>query len=596
MLAALPGRETDVLAVWQDGTVRLGWRGEASTNAGVDEDRAGCLSRGEGAAGLAVTASARLDDREALCAALGIPHPERRGLSDGALILRAYRRWGFECPHHLLGDYAFAVWDAEHRTLFCARDHIGARPLYYCATANGIVFASDVNAVLAAPGSPTHWTSPRRPPGSPAPAGSSGRVPSSAQYSASHLATCWRSGAARRGLRGGGVRRTCRRSRPATTTPWRKRSWICMPGRWRTACAPPHPVGVHLSGGLDSSSVAVLAARALQRMGQQAPRCFSWHPPPGDDAPDAAEHALIEAVSRQENLPVFYCPPSTTDVLASLRRDVTRDANSHVNESPVQRRAAGQGVRVLLSGWGGDEGVSFNGRGYYPDLLRTGRFGTLWRQVRETSRYPLAAIMLGAVLPLSTPGAPAALARLRRGRWPALRRTYIHPAFARRVRLLPPAPSPPAAGVRRMQLHLLRARHLGARIDGWAASGARHGIEYRYPLLDRRLLEFALGLPPEQFRRGRWSRWLMRRSLGSVLPAAVQWSRTKQDPVRFRAYHHRFAEALAEARAILDARSTPPSRSPYLDMPRLVRHLDADRFRADPRPGAIARALRFLDF
>ena len=268
MLAALPGRETDVVAVWQDGTVRLGWRGEASTNAGVDEDRAGCLSRGEGAAGLAVTASARLDDREALCAARGIPHPERRGLSDGALILRAYRRWGFECPHHLLGDYAFAVWDAEHRTLFCARDHIGARPLYYCATANGIVFASDVNAVLAAPGvsdaldeSATatwlacpHWqfgartffrAIQRLPPG--------------------HLLAV-----------GSGPARVARWWRPENVPPvpagdddsvaeaFLDLYARAVEDRVRT----PLPVGVHLSGGLDSSSVAVRAARALQRMGQ----------------------------------------------------------------------------------------------------------------------------------------------------------------------------------------------------------------------------------------------------------------------------------------------------------------------------------------
>ena len=597
MLAALPGRETDAVAVWQDGTVRLGWRGDASANAGVDKDRAECLPRGEGAAGLAVTASARLDDREALCAALAVPHPERRGLSDGALILRAYRRWGFECPHHLLGDYAFAVWDAEHRTLFCARDHIGARPLYYCATANRIVFASDVNAVLAAPGV-------------------SDALDESA--TATWLARPdWQFGARTffRAIRrlppghllavGSGPARVARWWRPENAPSVSPGDDDSVADAFLALYAQavedrvrvPHPVGVHLSGGLDSSSVAVLAARALQRMGQPAPRFFSWHPPPGDDAHNTAEHALIEAVSRQENLPVFYCPPSTSDVVAFLRRDVTRHANSHENEWPVQRCAAGQGVRVLLSGWGGDEGVSFNGRGYFPELLRSGRFGTLWRQVRETDRHPLAAIMLGAVLPLITPAAPAALARLRQGRWPAApRRTYVHPAFARRARLLPPAPSPPAAGVRPMQLHLLRARHLGTRIDGWAASGARHGIEYRYPLLDRRLLEFALGLPPEQFRRGSWNRWLMRRSLGSILPAAVQWSRTKQDPVRFAAYRDRFAEALVEARAILDARSTPPSRSPYLDMPGLVRHLDADRFRADPRPGAIARALQFLDF
>ena len=76
-------------------------------------------------------------------------------------------------------------------------------------------------------------------------------------------------------------------------------------------------------------------------------------------------------------------------------------------------------------------------------------------------------------------------------------------------------------------------------MEGWAASGARRGIEYRYPLLDRRLLELALGLPPGQFRRGRWGRWLMRHALGAchagssircfpaegpVLPPEVCWN------------------------------------------------------------------------
>ena len=69
-------------------------------------------------------------------------------------------------------------------------------------------------------------------------------------------------------------------------------------------------------------------------------------------------------------------------------------------------------------------------------------------------------------------------------------------------------------------------------IKGWAASGARRGIEYRYPLLDRRLLELALGLPPEQFRRGRWGRRLMRYGLRAVLPCDVCWNRLKRDPAR----------------------------------------------------------------
>ena len=86
-----------------------------------------------------------------------------------------------------------------------------------------------------------------------------------------------------------------------------------------------------------------------------------------------------------------------------------------------------------------------------------------------------------------------------------------------------------------MQLHLLQLGHLGTRIDGWTASGARRGIEYRYPLLDRRVLEFALGLPPEQFRRGRWSRWLMRHAVSCQATSGIDPPATpKTDPPKKR--------------------------------------------------------------
>ena len=250
---------------------------------------------------------------------------------------------------------------------------------------------------------------------------------------------------------------------------------------------------------------------------------------------------------------------------------------------------------MLLSGWGGDEGISFNARGYYAELLLSGRLGRLRREMGESSRHPLASVAAGVALPLASPGAARMVRALRRGEWPAPNRTFIHPAFARRARPLPAA-RPPRAGLRRMQLYLLQQGHLADRIEGWAARGAGRGIEYRYPLLDRRVLEFALGLPPEQFRRGRWSRWLMRRALGRILPPEVAWNRSKEDPVRLEPLRDAFAEALPAVCRILEARSAPPSRSRYLDMPRLLAWLDADRFRSRPRMGPILNALRFLDF
>ena len=70
-------------------------------------------------------------------------------------------------------------------------------------------------------------------------------------------------------------------------------------------------------------------------------------------------------------------------------------------------------------------------------------------------------------------------------------------------------------------------------MEGRAASGARRGIEYRYPLLNRRVLEFVLGLPPVQFRRGKWSPWLMRHVLRPVLSQEVYWHPSKADSARY---------------------------------------------------------------
>ena len=597
MLAALPGLEADARAKWTDGTVGLGWRGETPADA-TPPERLPVVDAG---AGLAVTASARLDDRDSLCEALGVPRSQRGMLPDAALILRAYRRWGRECPQRLFGDYAFAVWDAKSRTLFCARDHIGARPFYYSLAADRIVFAGDIGGVLAAPGVPDDLDEPTV----------ATRLVHSQWSFGEH--TFYR--AIRMLLPGHSL---LVKSNSARVERW-----------WRPENAPRAPagdddtlaeafldlysravedrvhgaqsVGVHLSGGIDSSSIAVLATRALRRAGRAAPVAFSWQPPPREgprDAADSGEHDLIEAVCRQEELEVCYCPPTAEDLVAYLRRDGTRDLNVHLNEEPVQRQAARRGVRVLLSGWGGDEGISFNGRGHHGQLLRSGHWGRLWREVSASSQRPLANILLNAVLPVASPSlvrAVRAVREVRNGRRPLRNRTFIHPAFARRVRPLPPPPPEPV-GVRSMQLHLLRLGHLGTRIDGWTASGARRGIEYRYPLLDRRVLEFALGLPPEQFRRARWSRWLMRHAVSRIVPPSVCWNRDKRDPVRSAANRDPMREARSAVRDILVARSAPPPRSVYLDLPRLIANLHAEKPRGDTRRGAVTSALRFLDF
>ena len=80
------------------------------------------------AVGLCITFDGRIDNREELKTLLDINGSDLISVSDPRLVLAAYRKWGEACPEHLLGDFAFAIWDERQRRLFCARDFLGVRP------------------------------------------------------------------------------------------------------------------------------------------------------------------------------------------------------------------------------------------------------------------------------------------------------------------------------------------------------------------------------------------------------------------------------------------------------------------------------------
>jgi len=94
---------------------------------------------------LTITANARLDARDKLIAKL-----EANG-SDAELILLAYEKWGDDCVKHLIGDFAFAIWDGSKQRYFCARDHFGVKPFYFTHIDNEFAFSSDLNELRLDP-------------------------------------------------------------------------------------------------------------------------------------------------------------------------------------------------------------------------------------------------------------------------------------------------------------------------------------------------------------------------------------------------------------------------------------------------------------
>jgi asparagine synthase (glutamine-hydrolysing) len=99
-----------------------------------------------------IAADARVDGRRELLAALrGRGVAATADAPDAHLLLHAYEAWGEDCVEHLIGDFAFAIWDERERRLVCARDHFGLVPLYYVPTRDGLLVGNVLNSLRLHP-------------------------------------------------------------------------------------------------------------------------------------------------------------------------------------------------------------------------------------------------------------------------------------------------------------------------------------------------------------------------------------------------------------------------------------------------------------
>jgi asparagine synthase (glutamine-hydrolysing) len=137
-------RMTDAMAycgpdhrgIWLNGCVGLGHALLSAVPEPSDDERQPCSLDDR----TWIAADARIDGRAELAAELRA-HGRRvpQQTDDARLILHAYGEWGERCVEHLVGDFAFAIWDGDRRRLFCARDHFGVVPCYYARLADGVV-------------------------------------------------------------------------------------------------------------------------------------------------------------------------------------------------------------------------------------------------------------------------------------------------------------------------------------------------------------------------------------------------------------------------------------------------------------------------
>ncbi len=508
--------------------------------------------------GVIVVADARLHNRGELARSLHLAESDASEMSCGDLIRAAYQEWGDRCIDHLLGDFAFAIWDSRARRLFCARDHFGVRPFYYAAPEKAFVFASELKSIRAMEEIDDRVNEVRI-----------------AEYLASIIldnSSTFYAGIRRLPpghtlvVEGGTATTSCywelgRIDTPNSAPPerlveeFREIFYEAVRCRMRGD----QPLGVLLSGGLDSSTIA---GAMMDIMGDEPAGRLHAFSAVFETVRECDESAYVSAVlsrgqtSRHSIQGDEFGPFSDLDRM-NWHQEEPYEAPNLFMVWALCDLAKSTGVGVLLDGYDGDTTLS-HGQGYLHEMAIAGQWVSLVTQLRG-----LGAIHGGsawkafwslysfyALRPLMEKGANSMIGRsLRRARRlvgagsvagadedsPSQENRHINPALARRTELdqrqgewAKASPERVRSGAEGHHRTITGCVQPFA-LEVYDRTAAAFSIELAHPFWDKRLVEFSLSLPGElKLDRG-WSRMVLRRAMRDVVPENVIWRKSKVD-------------------------------------------------------------------
>ncbi len=545
MLAAAPYRARDGVRSWRGDGVALAFQATHVT----PEDERERQPLEDRTSGMVLVADARIDAREELTAALGdavsADASRDRAPTDAALLLAAVRRWGENGLGRVVGDFAFVTWDPRTKRVVAARDPMGMRQLSYRWDGRRLWLATEVRQVLAADGVPrticersvaNHLVgrfddlqhSPyegilRLPPGHVLVADAAGI----------RLQRFWDVD-------------PDRRVRYAHEGDYVEAFRDLFADAVRSRLRSTRPVGVLLSGGVDSGSAAAMAG-ALLREGMQDPsvlRTYSWA---FDELAEADERHISDRINDHFG---FTAVPIDADELWPLRdypeHGPTLDGPFFGPYQPLLdaalTRARWDGVGVMLSGNRGDLLVGELVHDV-PGLVRHGHIGAALDELRWYARWrhrSLAAAGLEwLVRPVVSdvrrllPQRSASRRRSRRLHVPP----WIHPDLVRRTGIDTP-PSHAAdrtADAIRDVARRGRCRMVfsGMQFHSLAWDDRIHaqaGLALADPWSDRRLAEFVIAAPQWVVHRLNDQKRIARMAMRGVMPETARAALTKINP------------------------------------------------------------------
>ena len=491
---------------------------------------------------LKIVSDCRLDYIEELGQKLEIELKELDGISDGQLILMAYQKWGDNCVENLLGDFAFAIMDTESGKLFCARDHLGCRPFFYYEDNQYFLFSSTPLGFESIPGvnflprdeAILHLFNSKALPvnltlysgiNKLAPAHSLVFSPKSRPF----IKRYWDL-----------------EIDPEFSQMSYDRAQELFTKMLKEAVAQRirkhRAFGVELSGGLDSSAVTSLA---------------------GDLKPDGAKlHAFTNALSDEQQKYYFpfvdeasyakkvieYVGADAFHIIEGVKERASLEAlirAMEISHMPLFQlfpafsdqlldKVEEQNLNLLLSGFGGDECITYSAHGILHEYANQGEWGKIEKALegRPFSKKMGTKIKLFIEHRLFCGSTFLFKALLKKGQNRyrvsdlALKKVYKKP-FLKLEKKWRNAARTPEYRIREQQRKRLIHESVSDRLENSYFQAQQRNIEYAYPLLDIKLLRLVYSLPAEYKNRRGLGRYLMREAMVGLLPEEIRMRTSK---------------------------------------------------------------------
>lgn len=467
-----------------------------------------------------ITADARIDNRAELSAILNLEDSEH--ISDSFFILKAYQKWGEECTQHLLGDFAFALYDLDRENLFCARDHMGVKPFFYYIDNDIMLFASEIKAI---------------------------KQVLKNKPSINPLAIAQHLAGYHDDLEITFFEKIYRLA-PANQISlndkefFKKEYWKLDPSlelppqtaaeyeeqfleifkeavqcRLRSA----FPLGSTLSGGLDS--VSVLCTAKLLSEENDPLYTYSLIFP---DVTEVDESFYINAVLEEIDVEANLIRGDNVSPLFKindrfwLRDSPTVGPNSFLDMNLYQNIYE-DGVRILLSGLDGNNVIS-NPYNYISELFFNLKFNKMHQEIKSLSQrlernygYYLKRYILPHFIPK--------FFKNRENPSHIIKKSFSKDnefIFEKNV-------SKKFKTLKEAHYSQLTQGVIQLMLEEWESIGSTFSVEPRHPFFDKRMVEFCYGLPPDQKLKNGWDRYILRRVMENIVPKKVQWRRSKSN-------------------------------------------------------------------